>query len=182
MLCLHRHYRCVNMYPVLDAFEGYLDRKCGFVSYTLLQAGFFWKKNICNSHSYKNHPVISPNSGASKCICGVGCGAQWNIHGTSAGWPSLGWWKTWPLQSLVGDLQRSRDEKGYELNHLALFQHDFSWGVVFLGVLLNGSWNLSQRRCSVCRARGVTMTSHDVEAAMQELSPKLLKQIELGKE
>lgn len=71
-------------------------------------------------------------------------------------------------------------KKGHDLNHLALFRHDFLLGGIFLGVLLNGKLeSFTTIRCRVCRAkRGVTMTSHDVEAAMQELSPKLL----LGKE
>lgn len=113
-----------------------------------------------------------PNPGASKCICGVGCGAlmtflgRW-VHVNS----NLCWWPP-----------TIRERSWIESPGASSFF--LSLGVVFLGVLLM-EVGIFHNECAVIsprgRARGVTMTSYDVEAAMQELSPKLLKQIELRK-
>ena len=118
-------------------------------------------------HSWKNHGSDPPNSGASKCICGVGCVAQW-LSGkftlavsSSCGrkksenpqhfrwvWPSLGWWKRDPFKAWLVTSNDPVMKKGHELNHLALFQHDFLLGRSFPWVFC---WmevgNLSQRRC-----------------------------------
>lgn len=108
-------------------------------------------------HSWKNHRSDPPNSGASKCICGVGCVAQWlranslwrcrrhveeNIGKYTAlllgdlfgmvknVTPSKGCW--WPPTNPVM-------KKGHELNHLALFQHDFLLGGIFPWCFADGS-------------------------------------------
>lgn len=141
------------MYPVLDAFEAYLDRKCGFVSYTFF-CGRFLKKKICNSHSWKTHRSDLPQFRSfemhlrSWAWCPVEhtrhfrwvtlFGMVKNVTPSKLGWwpPTIQWWKrvtTWITWRFFGMI--------------------FSWGVFSLVFCWMESWNLSQRSGAVFAVR-----------------------------
>ena len=139
------------MYPVLDAFEAYLDRKCGFVSYT------FFCGRFLNSHSWKNHRSDLPQFRSfemylrSWAWCPVEhtrhfrwvtlFGMVKNVTPSKLGWwpPTIQWWKrvtTWITWRFFGMI--------------------FSWGCVFLVCFADGKLGIFHNDpvpCLPCETR-----------------------------